>query len=172
MDWDRFGLTSVIENPMALQTVSLVGLILASWIALHIARRILVVGIRVLAAKSSAQWDDRLVDAKLFIRLAHLAPALIVYYGVDWIPELNESISTLIRRLSVCAIALVAALSISAILRAIDEIYAGLSAYRSRPIKGYLQLVKLVVGVVTAVIIVASWRLNIAMSCGVIFWRF
>ncbi|MBW2715078.1 MAG: mechanosensitive ion channel, partial [Deltaproteobacteria bacterium] len=156
MDWDRFDLTSVIENPMALQTVSLVGLILASWIALHIARRILVVGIRAFAAKSSAQWDDRLVDAKLFVRLAHLAPALIVYYGVDWIPELGESISTLIRRLSVCAIALVVSLSISAILRAIDEIYAGLSAYRSRPIKGYLQLVKLVVGVVTAVIIVAT----------------
>jgi len=156
MDWDRFDLTSVIENPMALQTVSLVGLILASWIALHVARRILVVGIRAFAAKSSAQWDDRLVDAKLFVRLAHLAPALIVYYGVDWIPELGESISTLIRRLSVCAIALVVALSISAILRAIDEIYAGLSAYRSRPIKGYLQLVKLVVGVVTAVIIVAT----------------
>jgi miniconductance mechanosensitive channel len=156
MDWDRFGLTPVIENSMALQTISLVGLILASWIALHIARRILVVGIRALAAKSSVQWDDRLVDAKLFIRLAHLAPALIVYYGVDWIPELNESISTLIRRLSVCAIALVVALSISAILGAIDKIYAGLTAYRSRPIKGYLQLVKLIVGVVTAVIIVAT----------------
>jgi miniconductance mechanosensitive channel len=146
MDWDRLGLAPILENPIALQAVSLVGVILASWIALHIARRILVVGIRTFVAKSDVQWDDRLVDAKLFIRLAHLAPALIIYYGVDWIHDLNETISILIRRLSVCAIALVVALSISAILRAVDDIYSGLSAYRSRPIKGYLQLVKLVVG--------------------------
>jgi miniconductance mechanosensitive channel len=156
MDWDRLGLAPLLENPIAVQAAGLAGLFFASWIALHIARRILVVGIRTFAAKSSVQWDDRLVDAKLFTRLAHLAPALIVYYGVDWIPELGETISTLIRRISVCAIALVVALSISAILRAIDEIYSGLTAYRSRPIKGYLQLIKMAVGIVTAAIIVAT----------------
>ena len=155
MAWDRLGLALLLENPIALQAASLAGLIFASWIALHIARRILVGSIRTFAAKSSVQWDDRLVDAKLFTRLAHLAPALIVYYGVDWIPELGETISTLIRRISVCAITLVVALSISAILRAIDEIYSGLTAYRSRPIKGYLQLIKMAVGIVTAAIIVA-----------------
>jgi hypothetical protein len=89
MDWDRLGLERVLENPIAVQAASLVGLIFASWIALHIARRILVVGVRKFAAKSGAQWDDRLVDAKLFIRLAHLAPAFVIYYGADWIPDLN-----------------------------------------------------------------------------------
>jgi len=156
MDWDRLGLAPLLENPIAVQAASLAALIIASWIALHIARRILVAGIRTVAAKSSAQWDDRLVDAKLFVRLTHLAPALIIYYGVDWIPDLSETISILIRRLAACAIALVIALSISSILQAVDEIYSGLSAYRSRPIKGYLQLVKLVVGIVTAVVIIAT----------------
>ena len=156
MDWDRLGLARVLENPIAVQAASLAGLIFASWIALHIARRTLVVGIRMFAAKSSAQWDDRLVDAKLFIRLAHLAPALVFYYGADWIPDLNETISLLIRRLSVSAIAIVVALSISSFLNAVDEIYSGLSAYRSRPIKGYLQLVKLAVGIVTVVVIITE----------------
>jgi len=156
MDWDRLGLARALENPIAVQAASLAGLIFASWIALHIARRILVGGIRKFAAKSGAQWDDRLVDAKLFVRLAHLAPALVVYYGADWIPDLNEAIATLIRRLSVSAIALVVALSTSSFLNAVDEIYSGLSAYRSRPIKGYLQLVKLAVGIVTVVVIVAT----------------
>jgi len=156
MDWDRLGLARALENPIAVQAASLAGLIFASWIALHIARRILVGGIRKFAAKSGAQWDDRLVDAKLFVRLAHLAPALVVYYGADWIPDLNEAIATLIRRVSVSAIALVVALSISSFLNAVDEIYSGMSTYRSRPIKGYLQLVKLAVGIVTVVVIVAT----------------
>jgi miniconductance mechanosensitive channel len=156
MDWDRLGLAPLLENSYAVQAASLAGLVVASWIALHITRRFLVVGIRAVVAKSSVQWDDRLVDAKLFVRLGHLAPALIVYYGVDWIPDLGETISILVRRLSVCAIALVIALSISSILHAVDNIYSGLSASRSRPIKGYLQLVKLAVGIVTAVVIVAT----------------
>ena len=134
MDWDRLGLAPLLENQYAVQAASLAGLAVASWIALHITRRFLVVGIRAVVAKSSVQWDDRLVDAKLFVRLAHLAPALIVYYGVDWIPDLGETISILVRRLSVCAIALVIALSISSILHAVDNIYSALSASRSRPI--------------------------------------
>jgi miniconductance mechanosensitive channel len=156
MDWDRLGLAPLLENPIALQAVSLAGLVFASWISLHIVRRIMVVGIRTFVAKSSVQWDDRLVDAKLFIRLAHLVPALVVYCGVDLIPDLNETISTLIRRLSASAIALVVALSISSFLNAVDEIYSGLSDYRSRPIKGYLQLVKLAVGIITVVVIIAT----------------
>ncbi len=157
MDWDRRDLwNALLENPIALQAASLAGLAFASWISLHIVRRILVVGIRTFVAKSSVQWDDRLVDAKLFIRLAHLAPALVVYCGVDLIPDLNETISTLIRRVSASAIALVVALSISSFLNAVDEIYSGLSDYRSRPIKGYLQLVKLAVGIITVVVIIAT----------------
>jgi miniconductance mechanosensitive channel len=156
MDWDQLGLTGILENPIAAQAAGLAILIFAAWIALHLARRILVAGIRTFAAKSSAQWDDRLVDAKLFTRLAYLAPALVIIYGAPWIPDLNEAISTLIRRLSAAVIALVIAFSISSFLNAVDEIYSGLSAYRSRPIKGYLQLVKLAVGIVTAVVIVAT----------------
>ncbi|MBW2495013.1 MAG: mechanosensitive ion channel, partial [Deltaproteobacteria bacterium] len=156
MDWDRIGLAPLLENPIAVQAASLIGLAIASWIALRIVRRILVASIRAIAARSSAQWDDRLVDAKLFIRIAHLAPALAVYYGIEWIPELNDTIAVLVRRLSVCSIALVIALSISSLLNAADAIYSVLAAYRSRPIKGYLQLVKLAVGIVTLVIIIAT----------------
>ena len=156
MDLDRLGLAPLLENPIAVQVVSLAGLIIAAWIALHIARRILVASIRAVAARSSVKWDDHLVDAKLFIRIAHLAPALVIYYGIDWIPELNDTIAILIRRLSVCAITLVIALSISSILNAADVIYSGLADYRSRPIKGYLQLLKLSVGIITLVVIVAT----------------
>jgi len=156
MDWDRLGLAQILENPIAAQVVGLAILIFASWIALHIARRILVAGIRTFAAKSSAQWDDRLVDAKLFTRLAYLVPALVMVYGADWIPDLNETVSILIRRLSAATIALVIAFSISSFLNAVDEIYSGLSASRSRPIKGYLQLVKLVVGIVAVVVVITT----------------
>lgn len=156
MDLEGLGISSLLENPIALQAAGLGALIFAAWSGLLIVRRILVVGIRAFAARSAFQWDDRLVEAQLFARLAHLAPALILYYGWALIPELDDAISTLIQRVSAAAIALVIALSISALLNAADKIYSGLSAYRSRPIKSYLQLVKIAVGVVAAVVIVAT----------------
>ena len=156
MDWEGLGISPLLENPIALQAVGLIALALVAWIGLLITRRILVVAIRSVATLTAFQWDDRLVDAQLFIRLAHLAPALILYYGSALIPELDDTVSTLIRRVSAAAVVLVIALSISALLNAADEIYSGLSAYRSRPIKGYLQLFKIAVGIVAAVVIVAT----------------
>ncbi len=156
MDWENLGIRSLLSDPLAVQVLGLTALILVSWIALVIARRILVVGIRLVVSRSAAQWDDRLVDSRLFIRLAHLAPALVIYYGTGAIPGLDETIETLLQRLAVAAIVLVVALSVSAFINAMNDIYAGLAAYRSRPIKGYLQLLKIALGVVAAVVIVAT----------------
>jgi miniconductance mechanosensitive channel len=156
MDGVGLDISSLLANPVAVQAVGLIALLLGSWIGLLITRRVLVVAIRAFAARTAFQWDDRLVDARLFARLAHLAPALILYHGSAWIPELDEAVSTLIRRFSAAAVVLVIALSISALLNAADGIYSGLSAYRSRPIKSYLQLIKIAVGVVAAVLIVAT----------------
>jgi miniconductance mechanosensitive channel len=155
MDWEKLGITSVLENPLALQFAYLIGVVVVAGISLTIARRILVVGIRVIVARSSVQWDDRLVDAKLFARLAHLAPALVLFYGVQIVPNLNPAIATLVGRVSIAAIVLVIAMSLSAILAATNDIYEGMAAYRSRSIKGYLQLLKIVLSVIATILIVA-----------------
>jgi miniconductance mechanosensitive channel len=156
MDLEALGVSKLLEDPLVAQGLGLVALFAAAWISLFIVRRVIVAGLRFFVSRSSATWDDRLVDAKLFVRLAHLAPAIVVSSGVRMIPHLDESLSTVISRLAASSIVLVIALSISAFLNAINEIYSGLEAYRSRPIKGYVQLLKLVVGVVAAVVIVAT----------------
>ena len=106
MDWEGLGISSLLENSIALQALGLIALIFVSWIGLLITRRILMVAIRSVAMRTAFQWDDRLVDAQLFIRLAHLAPALILYHGSALIPELDDTISTLIRRVSAAAVTL------------------------------------------------------------------
>ena len=156
MDLETLGVSKLLETPLVAQGLGLVALFAAAWIALFVVRRVIVAGVRFFVSHSSATWDDRLVDAKLFVRLAHLAPAVVVSIGVRLIPDLDESLATVISRLAASSIVLVIALSISAFLNAINEIYSGLEVYRSRPIKGYVQLLKLVLGVVATAVIVAT----------------
>jgi len=156
IDWQSLGLAWLVENPTFAQAAGLAAVAACAWISLLIARRILVAGIRRFAKNSETNWDDRLVDAQLFIRLAHLAPALVTRTGIRMVPGLDETIATLISRLAGAAIVLVIALSTSALLSAANDIYSGIERHRSRPIKGYVQLLKIVIGGVATVLIVST----------------
>jgi miniconductance mechanosensitive channel len=156
IDWESLGLSGLIQNPFAIQAVGLAAVALTAWISLLIIRRILVGGIRRFVARSETKWDDRLVDARLFIRIALMAPTLVVRSGIQLVPGLDETIVALISRLTSAAMVLLVALSISAVLNATNEIYSDLEKFRSRPIKGYVQLLKMVIGGIAAVVIVAT----------------
>ncbi len=156
IDWESLGLRGFIENPLAIQAVGLAAVGFAAWLSLLIVRRILVAGIRRFVARSETKWDDRLVEARFFIRVALMAPALVARSGIQLVPELDETIVTLVERLASAAIVLLIALSMSAVLNATNEIYSRLDKYRSRPIKSYVQLLNMVIGGIAAVVIVAT----------------
>ena len=120
-----------------------------------LARRVLVATIRRAAMNSASSWDDRLVEASLFARLAYFAPALVVWYGAQAI-SLNDTLDLLLRRLAVSVLIVVAAMSISAFLTAVNAIYSADTENRRRPIKGYLQVVKILVTLISGVLIVAT----------------
>ncbi len=156
IDWESLGLDGWVNDPIAVQAFGLAAVAFSAWFSLLIIRRIIVAGIRHFVARSETKWDDRLVKARFFIRVALLAPAMVTRAGIVLVPGLDESFVTLITRLASAAIFLLIALSVSAALNATNEIYSGLERYRSRPIKGYVQLLKLIIGGVVAVLIVAT----------------
>jgi miniconductance mechanosensitive channel len=128
----------------------------AAWLSLVVIRQILVSGIRRFVARSDSKWDDRLVDARVFMRVAMIAPALVARSSVQMVPGISDTTVELVSRLTSAAIVLLVALSFSAILNATNEIYSGLEKYRNRPIKGYIQLLKMVIGGIAFVVFVAT----------------
>jgi len=156
IDWQRLGLDRWVEDPVAIQAIGLAAVAFAAWLSLLLVRRVLVAGIRHFVARSETKWDDGLVRARFFIRVALMAPALVTRAGIVLVPGLPDSIVTLITRLASAAIILLIALSVSAVLNAANDIYSGFERYRSRPIKGYVQLMKIIIGGVGAVVIIAT----------------
>ncbi len=118
--------------------------------------RVWIVGlIRRFARHSRSRWDDALVKSDVFVRLAHFAPALVAFYGVQAIPELAPGLRVAVQRISTAVMVFVAALSAGAFLSALNEIYVADPENRKRPIKGYLQVAKIVLYLLSGLSIVA-----------------
>jgi miniconductance mechanosensitive channel len=94
------------------------------------------------------------VKQKVFNRLAHLAPALIVFYALQYIFE-AENLVTFLGNLTQAYMVVVVLLVVDALLNALHEIYQKLPISQGRNIKGYVQVVKIIVYFAAVIMIIA-----------------
>ena len=59
-------------------------IIIVSVIVDIVMKRIIVVSIRTYVRRSKNEWDDIFYENRVFNRLAHIAPALVVYYTIHF----------------------------------------------------------------------------------------
>ena len=121
-----------------------------------IVKQVLVRAVRAFAKRSSITWDDTLVTHNVFGRLAQVVPALIVFAGVPFIPDLPEGGAQLIRNVAMGYMVLMLTLALTAMLSAANTIYAASPIAKERPLKGFVQLVQIVVWIIGGVLIVAT----------------
>jgi miniconductance mechanosensitive channel len=143
-------------KPLVTEAAEIALLIAASLAAYLVARWWLVAGVRRLVRHSRTSWDDALVEAQVFVRLAHIAPAFVIYYGIGAIEGLPEGFSAFVQRVALAVMIVVVASSITSLLTAVNEVYSSNPEYRHRPIKGYLQVVKLVVFALAALMAIST----------------
>ncbi len=108
-----------------------------------IVKRIIIRIITQITKKTKNDWDDILVKEGVFNRLAHLAPAIIIYYSLQYIFDAPELV-TLLGNFTQTSMVIIVLMVIDALLNAILEIYRSLPISKGREIKGYLQVVKII----------------------------
>jgi miniconductance mechanosensitive channel len=143
-------------HPLLPSGVGLLGLLVGAIIIDLIAKRILVGAVRAFAKRTSVTWDDALVAHNVFGRLAQVVPALIIFVGVPFVPDLPEAGVHLIRNIAMGYMVLMLTLALTAMLSAANTIYSATPAARERPLKGFVQLVQIVVWVFGSVLIIAA----------------
>ena len=119
-----------------------------------IVKRIIIATIKRLAMRSKNDWDDVFVERKVFNRLAHLAPAWIVYASLQYIFEAEKLVNTL-GNFTQAYMVLVVLLVIDALLNALHEIYHRLPISQGRNIKGYVQVVKIIFYAAAVIMIIS-----------------
>jgi miniconductance mechanosensitive channel len=151
-DWlDELGVRAGL-----MEGVDLAIVLAAATLVYFLVRGGLVRATRRFAASTSTHWDDEIVKAGVFSRIAYIAPAFVVYYGMGFFQEFPEELVDGIRRLAVAAMIAMSALGLSSFLRAAEAIYNSHPEYRERPIKGYLQVVSIIIYLLAGLLVLAA----------------
>ncbi len=131
-------------------------ILLVSFVIAWIARRLILSSVHSIIRRSENKWDDILVEKNVFAWLAHLAPALVIYWGVQWIFVQQDSLVVVIQKLALIYMILVGFLTAGSLLNALLEAYERTPVSRRRPIKGYVQLTKIGMAILCGIFVVST----------------
>jgi len=131
-------------------------LLLVAILADLVAKRLLLAAIRAVATRTRTDWDDALVEHKVFGRLAQIIPAIIVYSGVDLVPGLSAADEAIVRNVAGAYMILVIILTLTAVLSAANHVYESRPIARDRPMKGFVQLAQIATYILGAILVIAA----------------
>lgn len=135
------------------------GLILLFGVALalgRVARYVILHGIKLLGRQPALHWLNDFLHNKVFHRLAQTVPSLVVQFGLNLVPELSDVARHFLGNVALAFTILFQMLALGALLNALLDIYARTEHARTRSIKGYVQLAKMILYIFGAIIIVAT----------------
>ncbi len=158
MDYFASALAPLEPYPWAITAIQLATLMVLVWLVNLLTRRLLARSLAQAARAAFTQWDTSLLGRGVISRLAQVVPALTVYYGISFVSGLPAVVVPVVRGVASAYVVLTIALAIGNLLNAFGQLYEQRDPERARarPIKGYLQLIKIIVYLVTAILIIAT----------------
>ena len=154
-DWlIALGLSNNMAVGIKVLTITLV-IILLSYIADKITKQIIVKFISGLVKRTKNQWDDIIFNGKVFNRLAHFAPALVIHWSIDFALAGFPVIVDVIQTVIYLYLTIVGTLVVNSFINALHQIYLHSKISQNRPIKGYVQLVNIFVFFIAGIFIIS-----------------
>ncbi|MFO7575051.1 MAG: mechanosensitive ion channel [Bacteroidales bacterium] len=105
--------------------------------------------------RSKATWDDIFVQNRVFTRLSHLAPALVIWAMAEWAladyPNWLDAVQKLayIYALAICAIV------VNSLIESLHQLYMRKPGSERKHIKGYIQLAKILVYIIIILLVIS-----------------
>ena len=139
------------ENPGINQIVEVLLVILLALVSYYFTQKVLMKFIDKLVLKSETNWDDILVKNGFFEKFAKLVPFAILYNFINLIPAFEGLLSKII----LAYMLFVGLRIIDVFLKSVNDIYQSYEISKSKPIKGYIQTIK-IIGYVLGIIVIIS----------------
>ena len=144
------------ESTWGTALVALLVLVSIAFVLHLVAKRYLVRLAGAAMKRLPGWWVKELVDNKVLYRLVPLVPVVVIGRGIAFVPHLPDALVEVVQRLSQALVVLLIALAIGAALNVVNIIYNRYPISQSRPIKGYLQVLKLVLYIAAGILIVSA----------------
>ncbi len=124
---------------------------IVNWLTQHVL-------LRIVRRALSLSLKDRseTVFREVMARLANVAPAIVIYQGVLVVPNLPPEAETVVRNVAAAFMILTVILALTGALNLVNELYSRRPEARQRPIKGYIQVGKIILYAAAAILVVAT----------------
>lgn len=132
-------------------------LILVAILAYIIAKHVVVRGIRHLITKLKFANHDIMSQHSVIRRIANIVPAIVIMNGIVTVPHLSAKMVSFVQMAAQAFIFLTIALAIGELLNIFNLVYQRNPKSRNKPIKGYLQLIKLIIFIVCGLMILGTF---------------
>jgi miniconductance mechanosensitive channel len=156
--WQRVQqLWDLLEHqPMLRTSLGLLTLLLAALAMGRLVRFVILSAMKALGRQPALFWLNDFLHNKVFHRLAQVTPSLVIQFGLNLVPDLSATASHVLGNIALAFTILFMVLTLGALLNAMLDIYARTEHARTRSIKGYVQLAKMILYVFAGIIIVAT----------------
>ncbi|MGY4492951.1 mechanosensitive ion channel family protein [Pseudomonas sp. TE3610] len=144
------------QHPLLDAGISLTLLLVIALVLGRLARFLVLHAMKLLGRQPALHWLNDLLHNKVFHRLAQAVPSLVIQFGLNLVPVLSDKTQHFIGNLALAVTILFMVLALGALLNALLDIYARTEHARTRSIKGYVQLAKMILYIFAAIIIVAT----------------
>jgi miniconductance mechanosensitive channel len=130
-------------------------IIVLCFVANMIVKKIILRTITVFITKNRFIWDDKLLERKVFHRLSHIVPAIIIHYA-STVYAAYPVLSLLIEKGADAYMITTILLVLNSFMNAVNDIYLTYDISKVRPIKGYIQVAKIILFFVGAILMIAT----------------
>jgi miniconductance mechanosensitive channel len=146
-----YGLSSVLS------VITIIGgVIFASWLSNLVAKTIILQIVTKIVKRTKSTWDDIFLEQKVFTRLSHFAPALVIWSMAGLTLKTYPEWLHIIQKLTYVYMVAIGTVVVNSFIESWHQIYLTLPLSRNRHIKGYVQLVKLVVVLIAVLVIISA----------------
>jgi len=146
-----YGIPSGLVEILSILTVLLLALLL-SGVLYGVAKKVLLPLLGKRIRKNKIKWDDVFLDSKFIDRILLFIPLIIL----NSFQPIFDSPGNLYERILFTGFILVLGLSIGALLNALNLIYSSYEIAKERPIKGMIQIIKIVFYIILVIAGVAN----------------
>lgn len=135
-------------------TIGLVAVVLfLSWLSNLIARFIISQVVTRVVKRSKSQWDDVFLEQKVFTRLSHFAPVLVIWFMSGWALKAYAVPLMVVHRLTFAYMLVIGMVVMNSFIESWYRIYMTLPISQHRSIKAYVQIVKIIVVVIFSLLV-------------------
>jgi miniconductance mechanosensitive channel len=149
-------MTELLELPWMRTLLGALALLLLAWLAGELGQRVLLRLAHGLARRTAWRWDDALLQRGAFRWLARLVTPLVVQYGIALVPGVPETVEAAVGKAMLALLVFCVVMALGAALSAAEDVYRQTPAGQQRSIKGVVQLAKLGVFLVGALVVIAA----------------